>query len=94
MFWGHGDTSKLSDQERRTLGHLRRLAETGHLVALDPDSTEVAVYAVEFFGQWVSIIRLLGSLKNVALLVGVLLGVYWATQGAIVDWITRIGAGQ
>lgn len=93
MFWGHGDSSKLAEDEQATLGHLRRLTETGHVVALEPDKTEVAIAAVAFYGQWNAVLKLLYSLKNVGILVGVLLGLYWATQGAIVDWVARIASG-
>jgi len=93
MLWGRGDSSRLDDDTKKTLNHLRRLTETGHVIALDPDQSDTAVYAVDFVSQWKSVFKLLSSLKNVGLLVGALLFMYWATQGAIVDWIANIGAG-
>lgn len=89
MWWGRGDSSKLGEQERQTLDNLRRLTETGHIVALDPDKTEVAEAAVDFFDNWSSVLTLLSSLKNVALLVGALLAMWWATEGWIVEFIQR-----
>lgn len=88
MFWGKGDSSKLGESERETLQHLRRLVETDHIVALDHDQARVALRAVEFYSQWESVLRLMNSAKNVALLVGTILGIYWVTQGAILNWIT------
>lgn len=93
MFWGQGDSSRLDEDTGKTLSHLRRLNETGHVVGLNAEKTKTALNAVDFYGQWESVFKLLSSLKNVGILVGVLLGLYWATQGAIVSWITGLGAG-
>lgn len=92
MFWGNGDTTKLSEEERTTLGHLRRMVETGHLVALSPKESETALAAIQFYGSWLSSLRLLNSVKNVALLIGALLAIWWASQGAVLDWI-KAGVG-
>lgn len=87
MFWGKGDTSKLSDDEQKTLRHLRRLEETEHIVALNADKAQVAMRAIEFFDGWESAFRLLSGGKNVAVLVGSLLVIYWATNDWIVEFI-------
>lgn len=94
MFWGRGDSSKLDEDEKKTLGHLRRLTETEHVLALDPQRSEQAIRAIAFFGQWESMLKFLNSVKNVALLVGALLAIYWATQGSIIDFIQRVAGGN
>lgn len=91
MFWGRGDTAKLKAPEKTTLENIERLVETGHIIALDPEQTESAVLAVEFFVQIRSVMKLASSLKNIGLLVGVILSAYWATGGAILSWIARLG---
>lgn len=89
MFWGKGDSSKLDDETQATLLHLRRMEETGHIVALTHDQTQVALRALTFYGQWESMFKLFTSFKNVALLVGALLGIYWVTEGAVIDYIRQ-----
>lgn len=93
MFWGKGDSSKLDEETTQTLAHLRRMEETGHIVALTHEQTQVALRAVIFYGQWESILRFLTSLKNVALLVGALLGIYWVSEGWIIDRIRQLLLG-
>ena len=90
MFWGKGDSSKLDEETTQTLAHLRRMEETGHIVALTHEQTQVALRAVIFYGQWESILRFLTSVKNVALLVGALLGIYWVSEGWIIDRIRQL----
>lgn len=94
MFWGKGDSSKLDEETTQTLAHLRRMEETGHIVALTHEQTQVALRAVIFYGQWESILRFLTSLKNVALLVGALLGIYWVSEGWIIDRIRQLLLGS
>lgn len=79
MWWGRGDTSKLTEEEKQTLYHLRRFEETGHVTALNDRQAGIGVRAVEFYGQWESLLKLMTSVKNIALLVGALLAIYWAT---------------
>lgn len=90
MFWGKGDSSKLDEETTQTLAHLRRMEETGHIVALTHEQTQVALRAVIFYGQWESVLRLFTSVKNVALLVGALLGIYWVSEGWVVDRIRQL----
>ena len=90
LFWGKGDTSKLDDDVQGTLAHLRRMEETGHIVALSPEQAQVALRAVAFYGQWETMLKLLMGIKNVALLVGALLAVYWAMGDWIVNAIREI----
>lgn len=93
MFWGRGDSSKLDPGQRELLEGLRRLTETGHIVALDSEDSKVAIEAVGMYANWRSVIRAMTSLKNVGLLVGGILALYWASQGALADWITKVGNG-
>ena len=90
MFWGKGDSSELDEETTQTLAHLRRMEETGHIVALTHEQTQVALRAVIFYGQWESVLRFFTSVKNVALLVGALLGIYWVSEGWIVDRIRQL----
>lgn len=95
MWWGNGDSSRLDESEKVTLSHLRRLVETGHVVSLEPRRADVAVRAVEFYDNWESVLKLLNSFKNIALLVGAILAIWWATEGWIVQFIQNAsGAGQ
>lgn len=93
MFWGRGDSSKLAETEKATLDHLRRLVETEHIVALDHEQALIALRAIEFYSQWESVLRLLNSIKNIGLLVGALLALYWATNGAIAAWVVEKAGG-
>lgn len=91
MFWGNGDSTKLTDEERVTLDHLRRMVETGHISALSPKESEIALAAIQFYGSWMASLRLLNSVKNVALLIGALLAIWWASQGAVAEWVKGLG---
>lgn len=93
MFWGRGDTSKLDEETQQTLAHLRRMEETGHIITLNHVQSQVALRALEFYSQWESVLKLFTSFKNVALLVGALLGIYWVTEGWIVTKIHEIITG-
>jgi hypothetical protein len=78
------------------LNELRRLEETGHIVTLDASRAAMAIRAVDFYAQGESMLRLAASVRNVAVLVGGLLVIYWATEGWIIQKIAGIasGAGQ
>jgi len=94
MFWGRGDSSKLDEPTLATLAHLRRMEETGHIVALTVEQTQVALRAVSFFNQWESVLRLMTSAKNVALLVGAILGIYWISEGWVLERIAQLLGGK
>jgi len=94
MFLGKGDTSKLEDDEQRTLAHIRRMVETGHLVSLNAEQTEVALRAIDWYGQWESVFRLGKSLRNTLLLIGFFLGLWWATNEKIAAWIASAAGGN
>ena len=91
MFLGRGDTSKLEEDEQRTLAHLRRMVETGHLVTLNAEQTEVALRAIDWYGQWESVFRLGKSLRNTLMLVGFFLGIWWVSSEKIALFIEMMG---
>ena len=91
MFLGHGDTSKLEEDEQRTLAHLRRMVETGHLVTLNAEQTEVALRAIDWYGQWESVFRLGKSLRNTLMLVGFFLGIWWVSSEKIALFVEMMG---
>ena len=91
MFWGNGDSAKLTDEEKQTLDHLRRVVETGHLRSLSPKEVDLLMELIQFYSNWIGSFRLLNSVKNIGLLIGALLAIWWATEGAIIAWISSIG---
>ncbi len=91
MFLGRGDTSKLEEDEQRTLAHLRRMVETGHIVTLNAEQTEVALRAIDWYGQWESVFRLGKSLRNTLMLIGFFLGIWWVSSEKIALFIEMMG---
>lgn len=91
MFLGRGDTSKLEEDEQRTLAHLRRMVETGHIVTLNAEQTEVALRAIDWYGQWESVFRLGRSLRNTLMLIGFFLGIWWVSSEKIALFIEMMG---
>lgn len=91
MFWGKGDSSKLQEGEVKTLADLRRMVETGHIVALTPEQSEMAIRALDWYEMWESTFKLIGSIRNTALLLGFLLTIWMATEGTILDFIKGLG---
>lgn len=91
MFWGKGDTSKLEAEELDTLSHLRRMEETGHIVALSPTQAAVALRALEFYTRFESAFRAMAMLRNTAGLVGFFLVAWWATEGWLFERIFGSG---
>lgn len=87
MLFGRGDTSKLTPEERATLEQLRRMQETGHIVILEAEKTAVLLRMVDSYSRWESVFELGRSIRNTALLIAGLLAVWWATEGAITDFI-------
>lgn len=93
MFFGDGDSSKLSEEELKVLMSLRRMVETKNIIALTPDQSKLALEMIDWFYQWKSVLRLGASLRNVALLLTGLLALWWAGQGWVIDFI-RQAAGR
>lgn len=93
MFWGNGDSSKLNEDERKTLDELRRLGETGHLVGLTPEQTAVALAAIKFYQSVTATTGLIAGARNVALFTGSLLLIWWSVRDAIVAFIKTNAGG-
>ena len=90
MLWGVGDSAKLNDDERRTLDHLRRMVETGHIVSLTPAESRLAQNALSWYAKFIAFGQILQSVRNVGLLIGVLLGLWWASEGALAEWVRNV----
>lgn len=93
MFWGIGDSSKLSPEERQTLDALRRLGETGHIVGLTPDQTKVAVAAIQFYSSITATSGILAGARNVLLFLGSLCVMWWAVKDFAVTFIRTAAGG-
>lgn len=89
MFWGRGDTSQLDAKEQQTLAHLRRMVETGHIVALTHEQSETMLRALDWYQAWESTFRIARHLRNVGIVVGGLLTAWWATGGQALDFLLR-----
>lgn len=93
MFWGNGDSSKLTPEERDTLDTLRRLVESGHVVALSSEQTKVALDAIRFYGAVTATTGILIGVRNVAYWVGGLTMAVWLAPDAVKGFIQAILAG-
>ena len=93
MFWGNGDSSKLNEDERKTLDELRRLGETGHLIGLTPEQTAVALAAIKFYQSVTATTGLIAGARNVALFIGSLLLIWWSVRDAIVAFVKTHAGG-
>lgn len=93
MFWGNGDTSELEVSEKEVLDALRRMVETGHIVALSPRQSEVFLRALALYEKWEGALELLGSLRNILIFAGGGLAFWWATGGEnfVSDWVRSVG---
>lgn len=87
MFWGKGDSSRLEETETQTLSQLRRMVETGHIIALTPAESEVALRALRWYQMWESTFKIVASIRNTALLIGGMFTLWWVTEGRIIDFI-------
>lgn len=92
MFWGRGDTSKLTEGERKTLNDLQRMVETGHIVGLTPEQSELALDAIKFYGSVRAGAGLVVGFRNVLVFVGGLLMIWWASNDAIIQFIRTVVA--
>lgn len=87
MFWGNGDSSKLTESELKTLNELRRLNETGHIVGLTAEQSEVAMKAVRFYAAVSATSGILAGVKNVGMWIGGFVLMWWAFRDAVVAFI-------
>jgi hypothetical protein len=90
MFWGNGDSSKLNDEEKTTLAHLRRMVETGHIVALTPAQAAIAVEALTWYSRWTAFAQVLVLIRNIGLLAGGILAIWWAVHSQLANWFKTI----
>lgn len=81
MLWGRGDSSRLAEDEQQTLSHLRRLVETGHIVALTHEQSSVLLRALDWYSDWEGTFRTMRHVRNVAGLIGFFLVSWWASGG-------------
>jgi len=93
MFWGKGDSAKLTEEEKVTLDDLRRLAETGHIVGLSPEQTEVAVAAINSYAMVRSAWALVIGFRNALVIAAALLGFWWVGHDAVVAFIESVATG-
>ena len=82
MLWGRGDSSRLEKHETQTLSDLRRMVETGHIIALTPDQSAAMLRALVWYEMWESTFKLLAGIRNMGVVFGGLLAIWWATGGA------------
>lgn len=96
MFWGKGDSSKLDGDETETLRQLRRMVETGHIVALDDHKTQIALRAIDFYSRWEGAISVFGSIRNIFYLFAGGLVFWWATGGEnfVTEFIRSVTGGS
>lgn len=92
MFWGKGDSSKLGESEQETLSELRRLVETGHIIALTPEQAATAVDAINFYATVRAVGPLFVAVRNVLLFLGSLIVMWWAGHDAVANFIAAIAA--
>ena len=93
MFFGKGDSSKLTEEQAETLSHLRRMGETGHIVTRSPDQTESDIRALDNLAQWDSAFKVMRTLRNTGLLVTGLLATWWVAQEQIMRIIGNLTNG-
>lgn len=90
MFTGKGDSSKLTDGEKSVWDAISRLGETGHIVVLTPDQSNILLDVERAYRDWMAVWNVARSIRNTLLMVGGLLAIYWATQDWLQNWIRSI----
>lgn len=93
MFWGNGDSSKLTQEERETLDQLRRLVESGHIVSLSAEQTKVALAAIQFYSTVTATTGLLVGARNVGYWIAGLVAFWWVSKDAVISFVKAIAAG-
>lgn len=93
MLWGKGDSSKLSDEEKLTLQHIRRMVETGHIHDLDHDKTQTLLRALDWYSDWEGTFRTMKHVRNVIGLLAFFFVSWWATGGSPLDIIKGLAGG-
>ena len=88
MLWGKGDTSKLEEEEKQTLSHLRRMVETGHIVALSSAQGQTLLRAIDRYADWEGTFRTMKHVRNVMGLISFFVVAWWASGGNPIDFVT------
>jgi hypothetical protein len=89
MFWGKGDSARLTDEERRTLDELRRLVETNHIIALSPEQVDLALAALRLYGGFSAATGVFAGARNTFLWIGSMLLIWWSIQDWAILFIRR-----
>jgi hypothetical protein len=66
------------------------MAETGHIRALSPKESEIALEAINFYATVRSTKNFVVALRNVLLFAGVMIGIWWAAQDGLADILHRL----
>jgi len=93
MFTGKGDTSRLSPSEVETWDDIRRLMETGHVVGLSPEQTELAIEAIRVYSSVKAATGLISSIRNVSFILAASLLAGWSYWDTFVGWLRRVVTG-
>lgn len=87
MFWGKGDSSKLTPDNKALLENLRALEENGYIIGLTPDESRVAMAAISFYSAVTATTGMLAGMRNVLLFLGSLCVIYWSTKDVLIQFI-------
>ena len=90
MFWGNGDSSRLEESEAKTLKDLRRMVETGHIIALTAKQSEMALRALDWYDSWEGTLKVLKSIRNTAILLGFLVTFWAMTEGTVLEFVKGV----
>lgn len=90
MIWGKGDSSKLEIEEQKTLAHLRRMVETGHIQDLSIEQGDTLLRALDWYADWEGTFRTLRNVRNVLGLIGFFLVSWWASGGSPLGFISGL----
>jgi hypothetical protein len=90
MFWGKGDSSKLSPESRQVLERLRELEESGHIVALTPDQTQDALRAIKFYQSVTATTGMVAGMRNVSYWLAGMVVLWWTSKDAVVAFLKHI----
>lgn len=87
MFFGKGDSSQLTERERETFDHIRRLDETGHIIGLDHKTSESAIRGIDAWNNFEGFFQTVTSVRNIAILIAFILATYYGAEAFLLDWI-------
>ena len=87
MFWGKGDSSRLSPEGRQALDRLRELEEAGHIIALTPDQTADALKAIKFYQSVTATTGMVAGMRNVSYWLAGMVVLWWTSKDAVVAFL-------